>query len=152
MDMAFLKKSDMKDDIISYRRHKTGRAIMLKVVPAMRRILNWIAPMTEGSEYMFPVITDPNKDPRLQYESGLRVQNKRLKVIASMCGIAGNKLSTHSSRHSWATLARNAGLPLAVISEGLGHSNQRTTEIYLASLEQSVLDKASLLVSQALSK
>jgi integrase len=149
VDMAFLKKSDYRGNTIRYRRHKTGQAIELSVVPAMKRIMDWFAPATAGSKYLFPVITDPDKDPVLQYESGIRLQNQRLKKIAKVCGIH-KRFSTHAARHSWATVAKNAGLPLAVISEGLGHTNQHTTEIYLASLERSVLDHASKVVSEAI--
>jgi integrase len=149
VDMAHLKKSDVRGDIIRYLRKKTGRHIELRLLPSMRRIIEWFAPLTAGSEYLFPVITDPHKSSRLQYESGLRVQNRRLRQIAAILGI-GKPVSTHTARHSWATVAKNAGLPLAVISEGLGHSSQRTTQIYLASLEQSVLDSASRVVSDAI--
>ncbi len=149
IDMAYLKKTDLRSDTIHYKRHKTGQQIELQVLPAMRRILDWFNFQTAGSPYMFPVITDANGDTNLQYESGLRLQNQRLKRIAELCGIH-KKFSTHSARHSWATVAKNAGLPLAVISEGLGHTNQRTTEIYMASLERSVLDHASKLVSEAI--
>jgi integrase len=149
VDMAHLKKSDVRGDTIRYVRKKTGRHIELHLLPSMRRIIEWFSPLTTGSEYLFPVITDPHKNSRLQYESGLRVQNWRLKQIAASLSI-GRPVSTHTARHSWATVAKNAGLPLAVISEGLGHSSQRTTQIYLASLEQSVLDSASRVVSDAI--
>ncbi len=149
VDMANLKKADMRGDTITYRRQKTGQPIELRVLPVMRRIIEWFAPRVAGSFYLFPVITDNDKDFNLQYESGLRLQNKRLKQLSNHCGIS-RKFSTHAARHSWATIAKNAGLPLAVISEGLGHSNQKTTEIYLASLERSVLDQASKVVSDAI--
>jgi site-specific recombinase XerD len=149
VDMAHLKKSDVRGDTVRYRRKKTGRHIELRLLPSMRRIIEWFAPLTAGSEYLFPVIIDPHKSPRLQYESGLRVQNRRLKQIAAVLNIS-KPVSTHTARHSWATVAKNAGFPLAVISEGLGHSSQRTTQIYLASLEQSVLDSASRVVSDAI--
>ncbi len=150
VDMAHLRRGDIHGDTIRYVRRKTGRVIEVKIVPTMQRILDWMAPSAGGSDYLFPVITDPLQDMQRQYESGLRLQNKCLKRIAKLCGIPHERLTTHVSRHSWATIARNQGLPLAVISEGLGHSNQRTTEIYLASLEQSVLDNASLMVSRAM--
>jgi integrase len=149
VDMAHLKKSDIKGNTIRYRRKKTGQVIELIVVPAMHRILERFVPLTAGSEYLFPIITNPKKNLRLQYESGLRLQNQRLKKIAAGCGIDKN-ISTHCARHSWATVAKSKGLPLAVISEGLGHANQKTTEIYLASLEQSLLDMASIVVSEAI--
>jgi integrase len=149
VDMANLKKSDLRGGTITYRRHKTGRRLELRVLPAMRRIIDWFRPRTGGSQYLFPVITNPYKSARLQYESGLRLQNKRLKQIAVLCGL-DHRLSTHVARHSWATVAKSAGLPLAVISEGLGHTNQRTTEIYLSSLERSVIDLAARVVSEAI--
>ncbi len=150
VDMAHLKRSNLRGNTISYRRQKTGQLIELLVVPVMRRIIDWFAPQTAGSEYLFPVLFDPDKDPTLQYESGLRLQNQRLKKIAARCRI-DKRFSSHCARHSWATIAKNANLPLAVISEGLGHSNQKTTEIYLASLERSILDDASRIVSNAIS-
>ncbi len=150
VDMAHLKSSDLCGDTIIYRRQKTGQQIELLVVPAMRRIIEWFAPQTEGSEYLFPVLTDPSKDPKLQYESGLRLQNLRLKKLAERCNI-NCRFSSHSARHSWATVAKNANLPISVISDGLGHANQKVTEIYLASLERSLLDDATRLVSNAIS-
>ena len=149
-DVAYLRKSDLTGDRIGYRRHKTGQHIEIKVLPVMRRIIDWFAPHTSGSEYVFPIITDPVKSHLLQYNSGLRLQNQRLNKIAALCGIRKH-LSTNSARHSWATVAKGAGLPLAFISEGLGHLNQKTTEIYLSSLERSVLDHASHVVSEAIS-
>lgn len=149
VDMANLKKNDLRGDSITYRRQKTGQPIELHVLPVMRRIIEWFAPTVAGSPFLFPVIDDEKGDMNLQYESGLRLQNKRLKQLAKFCGLSRN-FSTHAARHSWATIAKNAGLPLAVISEGLGHSNQHTTEIYLASLERSVLDQASKVVSDAI--
>ena len=150
VDMAYLRKSDLRGDVIRYRRHKTRQIIEIGVQPAMRRIIEWLAPLTAGSEYLFPIIVDADKDSRVQYETGLRLQNSRLKRIASIAGIR-KPVSTHCARHSWATVAKNEGLPLMIISEGLGHTNQKTTEIYLASLERSVLDQASKVVSQAIS-
>ncbi len=149
VDMAYLRHSDLRGDTIVYRRQKTGQQIELKVLPVMRRIIDWFGPQTSGSQYIFPILADPRKDPALQYESGLRLQNQRLKKIATRCRI-NKRFSSHSARHSWAAIAKNANLPLAVISEGLGHSNQKTTEIYLASLERSVLDNATKLVSEAI--
>jgi integrase len=149
VDMANLKKSDLVGGTIRYRRSKTGQRIEVKVLPAMRRIIDWFARRGSGSRYMFPILDEKRGDINLQYESGLRLQNMHLKKIAARCGIS-KRLSTHCARHSWATVAKSAGLPLAVISEGLGHSNQRTTEIYLASLERSILDQAAEMVSEAI--
>lgn len=54
--------------------------------------------------------------------------------------------SLYHARHSWVSLARANGIPLSVISEAMGHDNEKTTQIYLASLEGSVVDRANELV------
>lgn len=53
------------------------------------------------------------------------------------------RLFLHLARHSWATTAKLVNLPLWIISEGLGHSDEKTTYTYLASFERSVLDHAN---------
>lgn len=47
------------------------------------------------------------------------------------------------SRHSWASAAKGKNIPISVISEGMGHDSEATTQIYLASLDNSVVDKAN---------
>lgn len=46
-------------------------------------------------------------------------------------------------RHSWASIAKSRNVPISVISEGMGHDSENTTQIYLASLDASVVDKAN---------
>jgi len=142
VDMAFLRKENIKNGIISYYRRKTNKLIEVKVTSEMQDIITFFAPQVENSPYIFPIITDNKKSPRLQYESALRVQNKRLKKLAHLANIK-EKLSTHVARHSWATIAKQVNLPLWIISEGLGHSDEKTTYTYLASFERSVLDAAN---------
>ena len=89
--------------------------------------------------YLFPFIyTIQNKDNLSQ----LRNHNKRLKRISEILGLE-KSLSSYVSRHSWATIALRKGVSIEVISEGMGHENGTTTRIYLASLGQSVVDKAN---------
>lgn len=52
---------------------------------------------------------------------------------------------TYTARYTWATQSKYCGVPLSVISEGLGHSSIKTTEIYLKRYEDSLLDKANKL-------
>ena len=48
--------------------------------------------------------------------------------------------------HSWASVARGKHIPLSVISEGMGHDSEKTTLIYLAALDTTVIDKANMVV------
>ncbi len=149
VDMAYLCKDNIQGNIIRYYRKKTGGLIEVKITCVMQSILNSFSDDVRASPYLFPVITDPGKKERLQYETGLRQQNLRLKELARKAGITIN-LSTHVSRHSWASIAKGENLPLWVISEGLGHNNEKTTYTYLASLERSRLDVANELICAAI--
>ena len=46
-------------------------------------------------------------------------------------------------RHSWASIAKSKNIPISVISEGMGHDSEMTTQIYLASLDNAVVDRAN---------
>lgn len=49
-------------------------------------------------------------------------------------------------RHTWATVAKSKNIPVNVISDALGHDSVSTTQIYLASIDSSVIDNANELV------
>ena len=68
--------------------------------------------------------------------------NRNLKKIVAMVGLT-EPLTTYVMRHSWATIAQNKGIRLSVISEGLGHDNEATTQIYLDSICTSKVDEAN---------
>ena len=112
----------------------------------MRSIIKCFSSMVEDSPYVFPLIHPEKGNERKQYNSALTIQNKHLKELGKLAGIT-KVISTHVARHSWATLAKRKNIPLAVICESLGHKDERTTSIYLATLETSVLDEASELIA-----
>ncbi|GAB6118876.1 phage integrase SAM-like domain-containing protein [Dysgonomonas termitidis] len=149
VDMAYLRKENIRQGVISYYRKKTGQKIEVTVTAPLQRIIDSFSGEVRYSPYLFPVIRDTDKSPRLQYENGLRLQNKRLKRLSALAGIEG-KLSTHVSRHSWATTGKKQNLPLWVISEGLGHSSEKMTYTYLASFDRSTLDRANEQIALAL--
>lgn len=66
--------------------------------------------------------------------------NKRLKQVAILCSIEQN-LTSYVSCHSLATHALLMDVPVNAISAMLGHSSLKTTEIYLKSLPNDILDK-----------
>lgn len=140
VDLAFLRKTEIKKGVLSYCRRKTGQRLEMKVTKEMRDIIRYFEKSSEGSPYVFPIIRRPGNREYNQYESALSVQNRRLKEVAQQCGIPKN-LSTHVARHTWATIAKRLNYSLAIISEGLGHSSEKTTAIYLASFERSVIDR-----------
>lgn len=151
VDMAYLRKDNIRHGVISYYRKKTGQKIEVAVTPTLERIIGSFSEEVKYSPYLFPVIHDPGKPARVQYESGLNTQNRRLKKLARMAGIDLEwGLSTHVSRHSWATTGKEQNLPLSVISEGLGHATEKMTYTYLASFDRSRLDKANAKIARAI--
>lgn len=143
IDIAYLKKSDLKNGILSYRRKKTGQQLHIKWEQCMQDIVKKHANTT--TEYLLPVITNPATDSRKQYENALHLVNNKLKQIAKMVDISV-PLTMYVSRHSWASIAKGKNIPLSVISESMGHDSESTTQVYLASLDTSVIDRANKLI------
>lgn len=144
IDMAYLKKSDLKNGILSYRRHKTGQQLHIRWESCMEETVAKYAAGCSG-DYLLPILKLPSKKLRSQYKSTLFRINKYLKEIARLCGIVA-PLTMYVSRHSWASIAKSKNIPISVISEGMGHDSEETTRIYLASLDGSVIDKANSLI------
>ena len=137
VDMANLRKSNIKNGYIVYARSKTGQVLTVKIEDCMQEIITQYQMQTTG-DYLLPVYTLQNSNPVSQ----IRTYNKRLKRISVMLDLE-KPLSSYVTRHSWATIALRKGIPIEVISESMGHENETTTRIYLASLGQSIVDKAN---------
>ena len=143
VDIAFLRKQDIAGGTIRYVRRKTGQHLTIRIQPCMGDIIERYSQVTRTSDYVFPLLNA--KDPvRVfsQYQTALGYYNRRLKRLADLLELE-MPLSSYTSRHTWATTARNHNVPLSVISAGMGHASEKTTQIYLASLESSVIDQAN---------
>lgn len=140
IDMAYLKKKDLSNGILSYRRRKTGQQLFIRWEKCMQEIVNkYDIPQ---SEFLLPIIKRADKDNRLQYQSALRFVNNHLKSVVALLNI-GITISMYTARHSWASIAKSKNIPISVISEGMGHDSEMTTQIYLASLDNAVVDRAN---------
>ena len=147
IDMAFLKKTDLKNGYVSYRRRKTGQQLVIEWTKEMQMILDKYPENT--SDYLLPIIRNPGTNERCTYRNTGYNINHNLKRIAGMVGVS-IPLTLYVARHSWASAAKAKGIPLSVISEGMGHDSEATTQIYLASLDTSVVDKANSLILKSL--
>ena len=140
IDMAYLKKKDLSNGILSYRRRKTGQQLIIRWEKCMQEIVDkYEEPL---SEYMLCIIKPMNGDARKQYQNAMYLINHKLKSIGDMIGIH-LPLTMYVARHSWASVAKSKNVPISVISEGMGHDSQMTTQIYLASLDNTVVDRAN---------
>lgn len=140
IDMAYLRKKDLQNGILSYRRRKTGQQLFIKWERCMQEIVDKY-PINE-TEYLLPIITKRDEDYRKQYTNELHRVNHLLKKIGKQLDLP-ILLTMYVGRHSWASIAKSRNVPISVISEGMGHDSENTTQIYLASLDISVVDKAN---------
>ena len=140
IDMAYLRKKDLQNSILSYRRRKTGQQLFIKWEKCMQEIVDKY-PVNE-TEYLLPIIIQRDVDYRKQYTNELHRVNHLLKKIGKQLGLS-IPLTMYVGRHSWASVAKSRNVPISVISEGMGHDSENTTQIYLASLDTSVVDKAN---------
>ena len=140
IDMAYLRKKDLQNGILSYRRRKTGQQLFIKWERCMQQIVDKY-PINE-TEYLLPIITKRDEDYRKQYTNELHRVNHLLKKIGKQLDLP-ILLTMYVGRHSWASIAKSRNVPISVISEGMGHDSENTTQIYLASLDTSVVDKAN---------
>jgi len=141
VDIAYLKKTDISNGVISYCRRKTGQLMNVRIESCMKCIINKYKENT--SEYIFPIIKSDDKgEAYKQYRSAINIYNRNLGILSDMIG-SGCKLSSYTARHSWATAARKHDVPISVISAGMGHSSETTTQIYLKSIEDDVVDRAN---------
>ena len=136
-------KGERERGRFTYRRHKTGQRPTIRVEPCMEAILKLYTrarpesplrlpdPYRHGSGTGIPPISDRVELPQPEAETAGRTARHTA------------PLSSYTPRHSWATAARDRGVPLAVISAGMGHSSEKTTLIYLDSLDNAVIDNAN---------
>ena len=141
VDMAYLRKDDIRGGSIHYVRRKTGQPLCVRMEPCIRQIVDRYADRSEV--YVFPILKseDPEKT-YARYQVALNYYNRQLKQLGRMLHLDSG-LTSYVARHSWATAARNHNIPVSVISAAMGHQSEKTTQIYLAMLEDSVIDSAN---------
>ena len=139
VDMAYLRKKDLQNGVLSYRRRKTGQQLFIRWEKCMQEIVDKYD-TDYCSPYLLPILKYPYD--RSQYKNMLYRTNKSLKEIATLVGLSV-PLTLYVARHSWASIAKSKNIPISVISEGMGHDSEMTTQIYLASLDNAVVDRAN---------
>ncbi len=148
VDMAYLRQKDLNGEILSYRRRKTGQRLYIKWEKCMDEIVNKYK--NPNNFYLLPIIdTQSGTDKRKQYLQMAQYVNRNLKAIGKILDL-DIPLTMYVSRHSWASIAKSKKIPLSVISEGMGHDSERTTQIYLTSLDSIELDKANRTILNSL--
>ncbi|ASO06475.1 tyrosine-type recombinase/integrase [Arenibacter algicola] len=145
IDLAKLRLKDIGESRIFYGRSKTGDPLSVKITGEFATILKYYTEGKKLDDFVFPIGYDGSVETFKKYKSDRRLVNKLFKIIAQDAGIE-EKITSYYIRHSWATIAKNMGISTEIISEGLGHHSLKTTEIYLKSFDNSVLDDANELI------
>ena len=140
VDMAYLRKSDLSHGVLEYRRRKTGQNMFIRWEKCMDEIVSSYD--NPSSFYLLPIITSSDTDERQQYINMSHKINRSLKSLGKKLGLP-TPLTMYVARHTWANAARKKKIPISVISEGMGHTSEMTTRIYLSSLDADIIDRAN---------
>lgn len=102
VDLAHLHKSDLKGNILSYRRHKTGRQMIVEVSETTMTLINKYQNTNQNSPYLFPILSGSKTGEELytEYQQALRTMNYNLDRLAKKCGVSA-KVSSYTLRHKW---------------------------------------------------
>lgn len=147
VDMSYLKRRSISDGWLTYHRHKTRQKIMIRWERCMQEIVD--AHPSGHEEYLLPIIKRSNGKERNQYRGKQSEVNRQLGQIGREIGLSSN-LTMYVARHSWASIAASMDVPIDVISKGMGHTSEKTTRIYLRSLEWSKIDEVNSLIIERL--
>ena len=147
IDMAFLRKSDLKNGTLTYFRRKTGKRLIIRWTDEMQEIIDTYT--CDSTPYLLPIIKGGSRNPYTEYRKMQYTVNRQLKKIGVHLGLPIT-LTAYVARHSWATIAREIGIPMSTISESLGHESENTTRIYLSLIDTSAVDLANSRIIESL--
>lgn len=143
IDIAYLKIESIQDNRVIYKRHKTGKTISFSLQTYVIDIIRKYEDL--NSNYLFPILDDSVHVTAEQQIRRIKkvtyVVNKNLKKIGNVMNLK-IPLTTYVARHSFATVLKRSGVNTSIISESLGHSSEKVTQIYLDSFENSQIDEA----------
>lgn len=140
VDIAFLKKKDLHNGMITYYRRKTRQQLMVRIEPETRKLIESFG--ENETEYLLPIITTEKSDTERQYENAYYRINRNLQKVGKILGLE-TKLTLYVARHAWASIALANHVAVSTISKAMGHDSEKTTIIYLQSLDTSSVDNAN---------
>ena len=153
IDLARLRKCDLHGNTLTNKRQKTGKIITVNVTSEAMRLVNQLADRNPDSPYLLSILPENykkqgdsifgSKEEHRRYQAVLRGFNRRLKDIALKLNL-GEKISSYTARHTWATTAYQKKCAIGIICNALGHSSIKVTETYLKAFEQKEIDLTNM--------
>lgn len=135
----FLERKHIIDGRIMFHTNKGKKYLSVLISKKLQAILD----QYPTGNYIFPYIKEPPADEfiyRSVKDSANTLVNSYLKVVAGLAQIK-IPLTFHIARHSIAYHLKKTSTSIHVIKDVLGHSDTRTTEIYLQGLDDEYLDE-----------
>ena len=173
IDLARLRKCDLHGDTLIYKRQKTGKVITVNVPSEAMKFITQLADRNPQSPYLLPILSRKqekkslnnhgnreelgNREKQLNkeeygskeeyrlYQATLRDFNRKLNDIARRMDL-GEKISSYTARHTWATTAYQKKCATGLICNAMGHSSIKITETYLKSFEQKEIDRTNKMI------
>ena len=146
-DIAMLKWSNIQGNRLTYIRLKTNKSYTMELLdPAVKMLEYYRTNFARTDDnYIFPILDI------VTHATPVSIKNRIHKVLGQTnidLKTMGEKakldipLTTYVARHTFATVMKRSVASISIIKESLGHDNERTTEIYLDSFGNDVIDDA----------
>lgn len=140
-DLLLLKKSNVHNDRIIYKRAKTGKIYSVKILTQVQELIN---EFTDDTQYLFGNLMEHYNKVTLveikQYADFRKKLNKKLKKISKLVEIE-TPITTYVFRYSYANIGKQLGYSKDLIAEALGHEyGNSVTGIYLEMFDNDIID------------
>jgi len=141
-DLAYLKRSNIINGRIEYKRRKTHKIYSVKLFTPAEEIINMM--YRKNDDYLLPVLSKNTIEDSLEAKKNIKqwikTTNKYLKRLSIVVNLP-IKATTYTSRYSFGNIAKQLGYSNELIAEALGHSyGNKTTNIYLDAFDNNKLD------------
>ena len=145
VDLAYLRKSDLRDNVITYRRRKTGRPLSVTLTPEAMILVKKYMNRDPSSPYLFPLLKsrEGTKEAYREYQLALRSFNQQLMLLGELLGLSDKLELVHRPAIPGATTAYYCEIHPGIISEAMGHSSITVTETYLKPFRSKKIDEAN---------
>lgn len=132
---------DFAKSTVTFRGEKGScrfRTVLLDV-RAKRHLMNYLNERTDADPALFVTDRRYNGTPKWMSKHGLESVTK---AVGKRAGLDKN-LTVHVFRRTFATRLADAGCPLEVIQELMGHAKPETTQRYIARSQARVVQSAA---------
>jgi integrase len=137
-DVARLRRKDIEDGHLTFVRTKTAHTdrdrtpMVITMHQEAERIMHrWGSKDISPGAFVFPVLRMELTPAQQKYIIADWIKDVNADLQEASRKMKIRKITTYWARHTFATTLKRNGAPIEYIQEALGHSDPRTTQIYL---------------------